>query len=234
MKTTIIIPTYNEKENIKSLVEKIFSLSSDISILVVDDNSPDETGNIVKDLKIRFPQLDLHQRLSDKGFGRSYIDGFKKLLDDTDDQIIAMMDADFSHDPKEIPEMARKLLEYEMVIGSRYVQGGKIENWDWRRRLISRFANFYARTILGAPILDLTTGFMCFRKDILKSIDLDSIKSEGYAFLVEIKYKMFKHGYKIYEYPIIFNERREGQSKMSFKNIWEAVWLPWRLKFSKN
>ena len=233
MKTTVIIPTYNEKENIRFLVEEIFSLYSNIFILVVDDNSPDGTGDIVKDLQIRFPQLALRQRLNNRGFGKSYIDGFEKLLDDSENRIIVMMDADFSHDPEEIPEMINKLSECDMVIGSRYVPGGDIENWNWRRRLLSRFANFYVKTILGTPINDMTTGFMCLRKSILDKINLDSIKSDGYAFLVELKYKIFKAGYKIYEHPITFVERREGQSKMSFKNIWEAVFLPWKLRFSK-
>ena len=140
-----------------------------------------------------------------------------------------MMDADFSHDPKEIPKMTEKLSDFDAVIGSRYTRGGRIENWNWRRRLLSRFANFYAKTILRVLIRDLTTGFMCFRKDVLKNINLNSIKSEGYAFLVEFKYKIFKAGYKIFEHPIVFTERREGESKMSFKNIWEAIWLPFKL-----
>lgn len=231
--TIVIVPTYNEKENIKSLVEKIFSLSPDIHILVVDDNSPDETGSIVEGLQTRFPRLALHQRLNDRGFGKSYIDGFKKVVNNEQSETIVMMDADFSHEPKEIPEMVKKLSECDVVIGSRYIKGGRIENWNLRRRLLSRFANFYVRTILRLPIKDTTTGFMCFKKDILKKIDLDSIKSEGYAFLVELKYRMLESGFKITEHPIVFTERREGQSKMSFKNIWEAIWLPWQLKLSK-
>ncbi|MEK7659271.1 MAG: polyprenol monophosphomannose synthase [Patescibacteria group bacterium] len=233
MKIIIIIPTYNEKENIVSLAHSIFEHHPDVSILVVDDNSPDGTADLVKELQKKLPRLALHQRLSDKGFGKSYIDGFKKIIFDSEYETIVMMDADFSHDHKEISEMVRKLSEYDAAIGSRYVRGGRIENWNWRRRFLSRFANFYAKTILGVTIFDLTTGFMCFRKDILKNIDLDSIKSEGYAFLVELKYKMFKSGLKIIEHPIIFTERREGQSKMSFRNIWEAIWLPWKLRFSK-
>ena len=185
-----------------------------------------------KELLDRFPKLDFHQRLKDRGFGRSYIDGFKKIINDDRFEAIVMMDADFSHDHKEVPEMVNKLADYDIVIGSRYVRRGNIENWNWRRRLLSRFANFYARIILGAPILDLTTGFMCFRKDILRSIDLNSIKSEGYAFLVELKYKMFKAGFRITEHPINFIERREGESKMSFRNIWEAIWLPLKLRIT--
>lgn len=234
MKAVIIVPTYNETENIELLIEKIFSLIPQISILVVDDNSSDGTDNLVKESQNKFSQLALLQRFTDKGFGKSYIDGFKKVIGDAECRIIIMIDADFSHDPKEIPQMIAKLTEYDVIIGSRYIDGGKIENWSWRRRLLSRFANFYVKTILGVPISDMTTGFMCFNKLILKNIDLDSIKSEGYAFLVELKYKMFNADFKFLEHPITFTERREGQSKMSFKNIWEAIWLPWRLKFLKN
>lgn len=233
MKVIVIIPTYNEKENIASLIETIFQNQPQTSILIVDDNSPDGTALIVKELQNRYSDLSIHQRANNRGFGKSYIEGFKKVVNDEKYEVVIMMDADFSHDPKEIPKIAEKLTGFDVVIGSRYIQGGKIENWNWRRRLLSRFANFYAKTILGVPINDLTTGFMCFRKDILKKIELDSIKSEGYAFLVDFKYKVFRAGFKINEHPIVFSERREGQSKMSFKNIWEAVLLPWKLKLSK-
>jgi dolichol-phosphate mannosyltransferase len=233
MPNLIIIPTYNEKENIASLVSDIFKIEPDVSVLVVDDNSPDGTSQEVEKLKSEFPRLALLKRSGIRGFGRSYKDGFKSIADDERYNAIIMMDADFSHDPKEVPEMVRKLSEYDAVIGSRYVKGGRIKNWNWRRRLLSRFANFYAGVILGTPINDLTTGFMCFRRDILKKIDLDSIRSEGYAFLIDLKFNIFKAGYRIYEHSIVFNERREGQSKMSLKNIREAVWLPWKLKLSK-
>lgn len=229
----IIIPTYNEKENIISLVSAIFENFFGISILVVDDNSPDGTAQVVRGLQNKFPRLILHQRFADRGFGKSYIDGFKKAASEEQYEKIVMMDADFSHNPEEIPKMIEKLPDYDVIIGSRYVKGGRIENWNWKRRFLSRFANFYARIILGMPIKDMTAGFMCFRKNILEDIDLNSIKSEGYAFLVELKYEMFKKGYKTFEHPIIFKERREGQSKMSFKNIWEAVFIPWKLRFSK-
>lgn len=233
MKVIVVIPTYNEKDNIAYLIRSIFEHHPDFSILVVDDNSPDGTAGVVKELQNEYPRLTIHQRSKDKGFGKSYIDGFKKIIPMGEYEMIVMMDADFSHDYKEIPEMARKISEYDVVIGSRYIHGGKIDNWRLHRRILSRFANFYARTILGTPISDLTTGFMCFRKDILSKIDVDSIRSEGYAFLIDFKYKIFKAGLKIFEYPIVFNERREGQSKMSFKNIWEAIFLPWDLRLSR-
>ena len=200
---------------------------------MVDDISPDGTAVVVEELQNQFPRLACHQRKTDRGFGKSYIDGFKKSAAEEQYEKIVMMDADFSHDVKEIPKMIEKLFDFDVVIGSRYVKGGRIENWNWRRRLLSRFANFYVRTVLGTPISDMTTGFMCFRKEILEKIKPDSVKSEGYAFLVEFKYRIFKAGYKIFEHPIVFTERREGESKMSFKNIREAILLPWKLKFSK-
>ena len=233
MKTLIIIPTYNEKDNIASLAQSIFKYHPDVSVLVVDDNSPDGTAEVVEELQSKFPRLALHQRLNDKGFGKSYIDGFKKVISDDEYEIIVMMDADFSHDHREVPEMVKKISKCDAVIGSRYTRGGRVENWNWRRRLLSRFANLYVRIILGVPVKDMTTGFICFRKSVLKKIDLDLIGSEGYAFLVKFKFRIFKAGFKMIEHPIVFNERREGQSKMSFKNIREAICLPWKLKFSK-
>lgn len=229
-----IIPTYNEKENISALASAIFEHMPETSILVVDDNSPDGTGKIVQDLSQKYPRLMLHQRTQDRGFGRSYLDGFNKIKSDPRYETIVMMDADFSHDPLAVPAMLSKLESYDLVVGSRYVKGGRIDNWkSKKRKILSRFANIYARTILGVPVNDVTTGFMCFRKSVLDKIDLDSIKSDGYAFLVEMKYRVFKAGYKICEHPIVFNERREGQSKMSTKVIWESVWLPWKLKWQK-
>lgn len=229
----MVIPTYNEKENIAFLIEAIFQNQPQPSILVVDDNSPDGTAKVVKEFQNIHPNLLLHQRLNERGFGKSYLDAFRKIINDEKYEIIIMMDADFSHDPKEIKEMINKLSRSDAVVGSRYIKRGKIENWSFHRRLLSRFANFYVKTILGVPINDMTTGFMCFRRDVLRAIDLNSIKSEGYAFLVDFKYRILKAGCKIFEHPITFTERREGQSKMSFKNIWEAIFLPWKLRFSK-
>lgn len=225
-----IIPTYNEKDNIAALVPALFKHMPQSSILVVDDNSPDGTSQAVLDLKKDYPSLDLHLRLDDKGFGRSYIDGFKKVIADGHDAVV-MLDADFSHDPAAIPGMVEALAKYDLIIGSRYVKGGGIKNWNLKRRVLSRFANFYARTILGLKVKDMTTGFMCFKGSILDELDLNSIRSDGYAFLVELKYRIIKAGFNTYEYPIIFNERREGQSKMSAKIIWESIWLPWKLRF---
>lgn len=230
-KTIVIIPTYNERDNIVALVKKIFSLIPEISILIVDDNSPDGTGKEVEKLARVYPRLFLEFRTSDRGFGRSYLAGFKRIISNQTYEAVVMMDADFSHNPAEIPAMVGKLANYNIVNGSRYITGGKIENWRLKRKILSRFANFYARTILNLPIKDLTTGFVCFRKSALKNLDLDSIKSDGYAFLVELKYRLVKNGHHFTEHPIIFTERREGQSKMSVKIIWESIWLPWKIRF---
>ncbi len=226
-----LIPTYNEKDNIASLAEAVFDIYPETSVMVLDDNSPDNTASVVKNLQSKYSNLYLHQRVGERGFGKSYIDGFKKVLNNPKYQHIVMMDADFSHDPKEINAMLTKLNEYDVVNGSRYVSGGGIKNWKWHRRFLSRFANFYAKTILNSNISDLTTGFICLRKDILKKINLDEISSDGYAFLVELKYRLSQAGARFYEHPIIYNERREGSSKMSGKVIWESVFLPWRLRF---
>lgn len=228
-----IIPTYNEKKNISPLARQIFSFYPQASVLVVDDNSPDGTAKAVSELKVEFANLDLLHRKTQKGFGRSYIEGLKKVMADNRYEYVVMMDADFSHDSREVSGMLAKLTDYDVVNGSRYVKGGGIKNWKRHRRVLSRFANFYAGKILGAGISDMTTGFVCLRKDVLKKVDLDSISSDGYAFLIELKYRLLKAGAKFCEHPITYTERREGGSKMSSKIIWESVWLPWKLKFSR-
>jgi len=225
-----LVPTYNEKENIAALIKDIFTSAPNIFIRVVDDNSPDGTARIVQELTNTYPNLSLMRRAGKEGLGIAYIDAFRAVLAEPDVRSLIMMDADFSHDPKEINTMLAKLSDYDVVNGSRYVTGGGIENWKWYRRLLSRFANFYVKTILGTKISDMTTGFICLNKDVLKKIDFDRISSDGYAFLVELKYRFFKSGASFYEHPIIYRERREGQSKMSSGVIWESVWLPWKLK----
>lgn len=252
--TIIIIPTFNERKNLEQLIPAIFDLMPDISILIVDDNSNDGTGGLVKDLLNSYKNLHLLERTSDFGYGKACSEGFNWIfqmshlamsrhsMGDYGDErpisqdgpigfrYIVTMDADFSHDFHAIPEMLKKLENNDVVIGSRYVAGGRIENWKWHRRILSRLANFYVRAILRLTVKDATTGFNCYRKEALLKSDFNSIKSNGYAFLVELKYKLAKSGVKISEYPIVFSERREGQSKMSGKIIWESILLPWRLK----
>ncbi len=232
--TIILIPTYNEKDNIASLIKEIFRQYPEISILVLDDGSPDKTPEIVENLQDPFFNLYLLKRTGPRGLGKSYIDGFNKISGNDKYRYIVMMDADFSHNPKEINKMLSKLEYYDVINGSRYVKGGRIENWKWYRRLLSRFANFYARKILGVTISDMTTGFICLRKEVIKKIDLDSITSDGYAFLVELKCRLLKAGAKFCEHPIVYTERREGESKMSSRIIWESIWLPWKLRFKIN
>lgn len=224
-----IIPTYNERKNIEKLLDQIFNLNLNISILVIDDNSPDGTGEILDKFQITNSKLQIIHREKKLGLGTAYIQGFKWALQRDFDYIFTM-DADFSHNPEYIPEFVKKLSEFDLVIGSRYIEGGGVKNWSVRRKLISRCGNFYAKTILDYPVNDCTSGFMGFRRQVLENIKLDEIKSEGYGFLIEIKYRTYKLGYKIFEYPIIFVDRTEGESKISKKIIWEAIFLVWRLK----
>ena len=226
----VLIPTLNEKENLKNLVPAIFQAMPDISVLIVDDNSKDGTEEYLNSAKGKYSNLFLLQRKSNFGYGKACIDGFKWFLDHGFENVVTM-DADFSHDFKAIPGLLGRLLESDVVIGSRYIPGGKIENWRFHRRILSKIANFYVQTILQSNISDFTTGFNAYKREIIQKVNLNDIRSDGYAFLVELKYKLAKSGAKISEFPITFSERREGQSKMSGKIIWESVKLPWRLRF---
>ncbi|MFA5779115.1 MAG: polyprenol monophosphomannose synthase [Elusimicrobiota bacterium] len=228
MKSLIIIPTYNEKENVEKIVEQI--TCKRFYILIIDDNSPDGTGSILDKLKIKNEKLEIIHREKKLGLGTAYIQGFKWALERDFDYIFTM-DADFSHNPEYLPEFVKKLDEFDLIIGSRYVRCGGIRNWPVQRKLISRCGNFYAKTILHFPINDSTTGFMGFRRQVLEKIDLDEVKSEGYGFLIEMKYRTYKLGYKIFEYPIFFTDRTLGKSKISKNIIWEAIFLVWKLKF---
>ena len=227
-KSIVIIPTLNEKENLKELVPRIFGLMPDISVLIVDDNSKDGTGELVESLAESFKGLFILNRISNFGYGRSSIDGFKWVFEKQYENLVTM-DADFSHDPNSVPAMIEMLNLSDITTGSRYVRGGGVKNWNFFRRVLSKFANFYVRLILGLPVSDATSGFNSYRVSALKKLNLDEIRSEGYAFLVELKYRLFRAGCRFAEYPILFSERREGQSKMSSKIIWEAIKLPWKL-----
>ena len=231
-KICIIIPTYNERENIAPALLASYKHVPDTHVLVIDDNSPDGTADVVRAEQKRFPRLSLLLREQNSGLRRAYCDRFKNVLDNDAFDVVLTMDADFSHDVAEVPHMLR-LLErgYNVVIGSRYVSGGKTENWDWKRKLLSRSANIYARTILGIPIHDLTAGFHCFRKELLRAIDVNSMQSDGYAFQIELKCRFFRLGARMAEHPIVFHERREGKSKLDRRVVWEALWIPWRLRF---
>jgi dolichol-phosphate mannosyltransferase len=229
MKTLIIIPTYNEAKNIKRLIEEIFKLDLDINILIIDDNSPDGTGNIVEEVAKRDHKVNLIKREGKMGLGTAYVAGFKYAIDNKYDCIFEM-DADFSHDPKEIPNFLEKIKECDLVIGSRYIKGVNVINWPLRRLILSYGANIYTRFITGLPVKDSTSGYKCFKRKVLENIDLNSIHSGGYSFQIEMNYKTWKKDFKIAEIPIIFVDRTEGKSKMSKKIVREAIWMVWKLR----
>ncbi|MGE4357224.1 MAG: polyprenol monophosphomannose synthase [Candidatus Omnitrophota bacterium] len=233
MKVAIVIPTYNERENVETLVEEILSLDKDFHLIFVDDNSSDGTGKILDNLKEKYIQLQVIHRTEKLGLGSAYRAGFKFALKNQFD-FIFQMDADFSHSPQYIPQMLSAIKDCDLVIGSRYIEGGRIKNWPPSRRLLSGMANLYVHIVTGMPIHDATGGFKCFRKEVLEEIDLDKISSDGYAFQIEMNYLVWKKNFQIKEIPIIFYERRKGKSKLNRKIIWEALWLVWRLRlFSK-
>ena len=228
MKALVIVPTYNEKENIEHLITAVLSQSSQIELLIVDDNSPDGTGTIVKGLKAAEPRIHLVQRAGKLGLGSAYVCGFKYALEQGFDYILEM-DADFSHNPDDVPKLLMEAQKYDLVIGSRYCNGVNIINWPFKRLLMSYFASKYVRVITGMPIKDPTGGFKCFNRKVLESINLDNILSDGYGFQIEMNYRAWVKGFHLKEIPIIFTERLNGVSKMSRKIVWEAAWMVWRL-----
>ena len=233
MKNFIILPTYNEKENISSLIEEIFSLLPEINILVVDDNSPDGTADVVENLMSKYSNLSLLKRPEKNGLGGAYIAGFKKLLVNAEVEKIFMMDADFSHNPKYLPQMIAESENYDLIIGSRYVKGGDIAKWELWRKILSAGGNFYVRTLLGRHIHDWTGGFNCIKADHLRKVNLDKIDLSGYAFIMGLKYFLIKAGASVKEIPIIFEARRGGESKMSGHIISEGIIAPWKIILKK-
>lgn len=232
MNPIIIIPTYNERENIEALVERILGLNSGFSILIIDDNSPDNTGKIADELAKKYNRVEVIHRLEKKGLGTAYIQGFRYCLKKGFEYIFTM-DADFSHNPDYLKDFLDRINDYDMVVGSRYTNGISVVNWPLKRIILSLFANNYVRYITGMPLTDCTSGFNCFKKRVLENINLDRITSQGYSFLVEIKYHVFKHQFRITEIPIIFVERREGQTKMSLKEMFVACFIPWKLRLGR-
>jgi len=225
----IITPTYNERNNIRALVNKIFALYPAIHVLVVDDNSPDGTAAVVKELQLKYPNLHLKQRMSKLGLASAYLESFKDVLQEYHDvRAIITMDADLSHNPTVIGTMLKEIENYDLVLGSRYVKGGGVKNWELWRRLLSRGGNFYARIVTQSSIHDLTTGFHCYRAKLLRHYDLDDIEAMGFAFLIEMKITAERLGAKIKEFPIIFPGRTDGQSKLSNNIIHEGLIVPWR------
>lgn len=229
-KVIVVVPTYNEKENLPVLAEKVFGLNiPNLEILVVDDNSPDGTADAVRELAQKCP-VQIIVRNEKRGLGTAYAAAFKSVLGrpDKPDYII-QMDADLSHDPADIPHLLAKIKTCDVVLGSRYIKGGGVENWNWLRRCISRFGNIYAQFVLNLPYHDLTGGFKCWRRAVLEKISLDDLSSTGYNFQIETTYKAHRLGYKICEVPIIFTERKIGRSKFNLGIIWESfikvLWL---------
>jgi len=229
-KILIIIPTYNEAQNIAGLISAIFGLGiQNLEVLVVDDNSPDGTYRIVHSLQEKDNRVHLIVREKKMGLGSAYVTGFRFALKRGYDYIFEM-DADFSHDPKEIPNFLFKMDDYDLVIGSRYVQGVNVVNWPLSRLILSYTANLYTRVITGLPIKDCTSGFKCFRREVLQAINLEKVSSDGYSFQIEMDFKAWKLGFRLHEIPIIFVDRFVGHSKMSKKIIREAIWMVWKLK----
>lgn len=229
-KPLAVIPTYNEADNIERLIREVMDAVEGMRVLVVDDNSPDGTSEIVRKISDKNPDVLLETRPGKLGLGTAYVHGFKRALAMPDVDCIFGMDADFSHSPQYLPDFLAALEEYDVVVGSRYLEGISVVNWPIRRLFISYFANNYARFITGLPIRDCTSGFCCYRREVLEKIDLDSVRAKGYSFLVEMKYRAYKLGFKIGEVPIIFFERRSGQTKMSRFDIIEAIFTVWKLR----
>lgn len=230
---TIILPTYNERENLERFVDKLREVllenRLDGRIIIVDDNSPDGTGRIADDLAERHENIAVIHRPEKQGLGPAYLAGFKQALT-TNTSYIFEMDSDFSHDPSYVPTFLEAIKDADLVLGSRYVPGGRVENWGLLRKIISKGGSTYARLILRLPIRDLTGGLKCFRREVLEALDLDAVTSYGYGFQIELTYKAAKRGYRVKEVPITFLDRQQGKSKMSKKIVLEAVFLVWKLR----
>jgi len=228
----VIVPTYNERDNLPQIVAAVHEHLPEADLLVVDDNSPDGTGQVADQIAQRDARVSVLHRSGKLGLGTAYIAGFKWALS-RDYQFVFEMDCDFSHDPKYLPALlARARAGADLVLGSRYVEGGGTVNWGPLRKLISRGGSLYARTILGVAVRDLTGGFKCFRRPLLEAVDLDSVSAQGYGFQIEMTYRAIKHGFRVEEVPIVFVDRRVGQSKMSKKIFLEALTLVWKLRLS--
>ena len=224
----VIIPTYNEKENVEAIAAAVLAANEDTHILFVDDNSPDGTGAILDRMHAGDPRVHVLHREDKQGLGRAYISGFKWALQNQYEFILEM-DADFSHPPLDVPRLVQTAATADLVLGSRYVDGIRVINWPLNRLILSRGASFYVRLITGMPFADPTGGFKCFRRHVLETIDLDAIHSNGYSFQIEMTHQAWLQGFVIEECPIVFEERRSGHSKMNAAIVREALWMVWRI-----
>jgi dolichol-phosphate mannosyltransferase len=227
-KTLVIVPTYNEKDNLPPLIERVMRHPTDVEVLVVDDNSPDGTGKLADEIAAKNPRVHVLHRAQKSGLGRAYLAGFKWALE-RDYEFIFEMDGDFSHNPDDIPTLLQAAQAADLAIGSRYKDGIRIINWPLRRLMLSKGAANYVQIVTGMRISDPTAGYKCFRRSALQSLDLDKVRSDGYSFQIEMTHKLWRRGMRIVEVPIIFSDRFQGSSKMSFRIMAEAFWMVWRL-----
>ena len=228
MKTIVVIPTYNEKENVANMAKAVLAQANDLELLFVDDNSPDGTGDIIEELMKSEPRLHCLHRTQKEGLGRAYVAGFKRALELGADQVV-QMDCDFSHDPKDLPRLLAA--EGDLVIGSRYVKGGDTPGWPFKRRLISRCGGIFIRTVTGMPIKDPTGGFKRWKRATLEALDLDTVQSAGYSFQLEMNHRTWKRGLSITEIPIVFTDRVAGYSKITAGIAVESIRIALRLRF---
>lgn len=227
----VIIPTYNERENLPHLLPQVLEQDARIDILVIDDDSPDGTGEVADELAAGDDRIHVIHRAGKLGLGTAYLAGFRWGIERAYDFLFEM-DADFSHDPAHLPHFLSAVREYDLVLGSRYLEGRvTVVNWPIGRLLLSFFANVYARIVTGLPVADATGGFRCYRRKVLADINLDRVESEGYAFQIEMSMRAWKRGFRIAEIPIVFVDRTSGESKMSKRIVWEAIWKVWKLRF---
>lgn len=229
-KICILLPTFNERENVAPMVRAIFAAVPGVHIMVIDDSSPDGTAEVVRGLCGEFDNLRLLLRPRKEGLGKAYLDGFGRVLAESGFEALLTMDADFSHDPGYLPEILAQGATHDIVIGSRYTRGGGVEGWEFWRRMLSGWANFYCRAITGMPLRDCTAGYVFMRTDVLRKMDLSGMRMSGYAFLMELKYTLWRAGASFAEVPIVFRCRRSGESKISSHIIGEGVLAPWRLR----
>lgn len=227
----VIVPTYNERENVARIIDMVLTQDPRLSVLIVDDGSPDGTGAIVDEISALNERVHVLHRAKKLGLGTAYLAGFKWALSEKFAYIFEM-DADFSHDPEHLPQFLRAIADADLVVGSRYRNGRvTVVNWPMSRLVLSYAANIYSRIVTGLQLFDATGGFKCFRREVLEAIDLDDVRSNGYAFQIEMSFRAWKKGFRIAEIPIVFTDRTEGESKMSKRIVREAIWMVWRLRW---